>query len=563
MWAAASAGGFTDVTAAVGLDVEGAAGKMGRLAAADLDGDGWPDLVLDRSRVFLSRPDPDSPLGRRFELLPDSGLTPPLAGTLTIFTDLDGDGALDAVISESVDIGAEGWEDHGRRTGWQRGCGDGTFEPRQPLPAPPRTTATIAAGDLNRDGRIDLFFGNGYVSYGVAYDGWPDDLLLNEPAGWVRQPLPGEQIPFDEASASPVDLGGRPTYGALMIEDPLGGAGPAVLVLSYGRRWNRLWRQTPLGLRDDAPALGLDGDAVRHGRYPDWLAQRAATDPRFDRPDEPPFRAGGNSFDAAAGDLDDDGDLDLLITEITHAWAGDSSDRSRVLFLEGGVYRERAGWSLDRVPPPPVDGAMPSWNQGDLFGALADLDNDGWLDVLLSSGDYPDDERLRVWRQSEGKLEEVSGAWGIDHDGSQQIALADFDRDGDLDIAAGQTFNRYPAEQREGREPHVALLRNDAAGASVVLELRGDGRSINREAIGAVAYAEVGDRTLRRDRLGPGGHAGKQPPGVLHIGLGDASQIDRLTIRWPDAVGSEQVFEDVAPGRYTLSPGGVLEPVTR
>ncbi len=109
----------------------------------------------------------------------------------------------------------------------------------------------------------------------------------------------------------------------------------------------------------------------------------------------------------------------------------------------------------------------------------------------------------------------------------------------------------------------MALLRNDAAGASVVLELRGDGRSINREAIGAVAYAEVGDRTLRRDRLGPGGHAGKQPPGVLHIGLGDASQIDRLTIRWPDAVGSEQVFEDVAPGRDTLSPGGVLEPVTR
>src|SRR5690606_6247248 len=138
------------------------------------------------------------------------------------------------------------------------------------------------------------------------------------------------------------------------------------------------------------------------GRYPDWLKERAKTDPRFDRPDEKPFRSHGNTFDAAVGDIDNDGAFDLFLAEITHGWAGDSSDRSRFLVQSesDGMVRFAPDdrLSVDRVPGDPT---IRNWNQGDLYAELADFDLDGRLDLLLASSDYPDDQRLRLWRQQD------------------------------------------------------------------------------------------------------------------------------------------------------------------
>src|SRR5690606_18198366 len=141
------------------------------------------------------------------------------------------------------------------------------------------------------------------------------------------------------------------------------------------------------------------------------------------------------------------GDFDLFFAEITHAWAGESSDRSRFLVSElaqtGKLrFSSPPRLSVDRIPPvPPMkdwpEGWRPRWNQGDLFCELADLDHDGRLDLILSSGDYPDeppyDQRLRIFHQQEdGTFKDVTSASGIDHVGSQQISLGDVDGDGDL-----------------------------------------------------------------------------------------------------------------------------------
>ncbi|MBL9140612.1 MAG: hypothetical protein JNK53_01990, partial [Phycisphaerae bacterium] len=59
---------FVEVSTDVGL-----AGRIeGRLALTDLNGDGRPDLVLDRRFVFLNTPDPSAPRGFRFVAAPDS-----------------------------------------------------------------------------------------------------------------------------------------------------------------------------------------------------------------------------------------------------------------------------------------------------------------------------------------------------------------------------------------------------------------------------------------------------------------------------------------------------------
>ncbi|HMN97629.1 MAG TPA: CRTAC1 family protein [Phycisphaerales bacterium] len=598
---------FIDATEALGLGPEVVDSIVARCVFADLDGDGAPDIVLDRHRVFLNRPDASSSFGRRFvEVSPDRcGLEAPLPGTTVVFVDLDDDGHLDALVAEHCDIGNPEWTDHGRRTRWLRGRGDGTFGPAELIETPPRPTIAVAVGDIDLDGRLDLWFGNTYVRQGHSLIAFPNDLLLSggggrnagsergaegERAGpgWIRVALPEDDLGI-ELLDDERDAGGRPTFGA-MIWNVDGGA-PWLIELGYGRRWNRVWaRSAGGGWVDVAPALGLDGDAIRHGRHPEWLAERARTDPRLARSDEKPFRSNGNSFDLAIGDVDGDGQLDLLVTEITHAWAGESSDRTRLLFgasatggwsgpIEGVVlpppFVERAGWSLDRVPMP-GDQDERRWNQGDLFGALADLDHDGRLEVIVSSGDYPDDERLRIFVRAAADPEHAAGAaaapsegarlvdatrrLGIDHDGSQQISFADVDGDGALDILVGQTFNRFTADQIEGRSPRPKIYLNRSAEGRRSIILRLDGRpGANRHGLGATVRVRLPDGGERVATLqGPGGHAGKQHDAILHFGLGGHDRVEAVTIDWP-GVAEPLRFGPLAAGAWVLRLDGAAK----
>ena len=392
------------------------------------------------------------------------------------------------------------------------------------------------------------------------------------------------------------DNGGRPTYGTLICSliagvdsrnmfSSLGVNQAQLLELNYGRRWNRLWVWTIWGdhgmidpqgnvlmtdryqWEDYAPPFGLDGDAVRHGRHPAWLKERAKTDPRFDREDEKPFRSNGNTFDAAIGDIDNDGDFDLFLAEITHGWAGESSDRSRFLVQErdehGAVrFVSTPELSVDRVPTDPT---IRSWNQGDIFAELADFDLDGRLDLLLCSSDYPDNQRLRIYRQqADGTFSDITSWVGIDHLGAGQPSLADIDGDGDLDILVGQSFNRLRREQREGRTPQMRVYLNQAVerslGNALVLRLVGDEtQSVSRDALGAIVRmtATIGGERVTQSRqlIGIGGHQGKQMDFVVHFGLGEAAVAERVEIEWPARERLVTVLEDVEVGRHTVRLG--------
>lgn len=563
---------FVDATARVGLEDEGSPISAAHVCAADLDGDGFDDLIIGRTRVFMNRATEDG--ARTFVEVDRTGLPEHRRGDVVVFADLDNDGRSDAVIARSLDVNDDSHEPPEAGTpqklAWLRGNGDGTFgSPRGAFTeieaATAGTTASVAVGDVDLDGRLDLVLGQWYTKYGAGLEGFANDVLLQQENGsFARMALPVDGVEFD----SQADAGGRPTYGVLVahvLGDGAPGNWPQVLELNYGRRWNRLWVRGDDGAwKDLAPQTKLDGDAIRHGRHPDWLKERAKTDPRFDRPDELPFRANGNTFDAAIGDIDGDGAFDVLLTEITHGWAGESSDPSRVLLRRDGIagplFVTDDAKSLDRAP---TDPSIRSWNQGDIYGALADFDLDGRLDVLVCSSDYPDNQRLRIWRQQEdGSLVDITSWVGIDHIGAGQPALLDFDGDGDLDIAVGQGFNRLNAALRAERTPRVRLFENRAADTlgrtAVVLRLDG-GEGVNRDALGAVVRATTiidgQPRTIVAQVVGAGGHQGKQGTLAIHVPTGPDGA-SRIEITWPDERGSTTVLEDLAPGvhRVPYSP---------
>ena len=120
------------------------------------------------------------------------------------------------------------------------------------------------------------------------------------------------------------------------------------------------------------------------------------------------------------------------------------------------------------------------------------------------------------------------------------LSVGDIDADGDLDVLL--TTNGGPAY----------LLRNEGPTGRVVgLDLMG--KSPNRDAIGAKVIARVGEQE-QVFMVRTGSSYLSHSPMTLTVGLGEAEQIDRLEIRWPD--GTVEALEQIAVGsRYDIAQG--------
>jgi hypothetical protein len=125
-------------------------------------------------------------------------------------------------------------------------------------------------------------------------------------------------------------------------------------------------------------------------------------------------------------------------------------------------------------------------------------------------------------------------------------AYLDYDGDGDLDVVLME--NNGPAR----------LLRNDnqLGNRWVRLELVGDGKRSNRDAIGAAVTLEAGGVVQHRYLSGSKGYL-SQSEHALTFGLGKAEKIDKVTIRWPGKDGGPmQEWADLKPGAtYELRQG--------
>jgi len=571
---------FTDVAAEVGLeDVQAF-----RTGFADLDGDGWQDVLIlgfgkptapGSLRVFLNRPDEKG--GRRFvENTEETGLLrnrdPKKHGRITsvfVTGDVNNDGREDVFTGAYCDFRKPKVEkrrvvrdengrpvmavpDHGDRNEILLNQGGAKFMlgPVSDLARRPDTICAAAFLDVNGDGRLDLFTGAWYEAYGLSLACYPDRLFLGRGDGTFKDVTVKARLMKVEREGTRASH--RPTYGVAHTDWDNDGD-QDILVCAYGRQWNILWRNNgDTTFTDVAAETGFDGDEDRSGKHAPGIQRRI----------ERPFRSNGNTFDAAVADFDNDGDMDVFLAEICHWWAGPSSDRSCLLVNQGpdrsyafrrefrGIVREHEGGR---------------WNEGDIHAGWLDYDNDGLLDLLLASSDYPDDQFLRLFRQRyDHTFEDVTKSAGFNLRNPTQISLADFDRDGDVDILVGTTNMRLTKEQRAGRKLGVRLFRNDVANRNhwIAFRLEGGGAGeANRSAIGARVHVKTSDVTQIREVYGGQGHAGHQDAKVLHFGLGMHEEVDEVRVRWPDATGTETTFKRVAPGReYRLRQGGGLTP---
>lgn len=570
---------FVNRTKAWGLEGEGAK----HVALPDLDGDGRWDLCLDRRRFFLRTDDGyaahetgiEYPVVRQVPLTPEGTLDEGKAreaeyvpGAL-YFADVDNDGDVDAlaVVHSSWEHFDGTWKtvegaDPGVRSTVWLGDGAGRFV-RGPTEGWAGKDAwgpamALAVVDTDLDGCLDLFEGREYRRYGVLQGCGVDRLFrgdgrgrfedVTEAAGLLTVPEPAR----DDSS--------RPTYGVTHL-DVDGDGFQDLAALSYGRQWNRLWRNQGDGtFVDIGRETGFAGDDITHGRYPAWVG----------RPAEALFRSNGNTFDLAVGDIDGDGDLDGFLGEIQHAWAGEASDPPSLLVNQG----PDVGCRFVRRPVqellPPRTFRAEHWNYGDLHVGMADFDNDGRLDLLIGSGDYPDGQFLRLYRQrGDGGFDEVTEIAGFDWEGCGGLSLGDIDQDGDVDVVAGRSFMRLNQAHRDQFMGGITVnevgvfenvVADDNGNHWLVVRLEGGGKGhANGQGIGARVTVQAGGVSQIREIRCGSGLANHQDALEAHFGLGTADTVERLEIRWPDAAHTVQVFEDLAPDRTLLVRQGAAE----
>ncbi len=581
---------FRDVASDAGM--EGVRAKDG--CFADVNGDGWWDLVLRNRDVYLSVKG-----GRKFRLAEDTGLEFPEVETIPVaddgklqrgkaktgpfdpqylyFADVDNDGDQDALWGvkttweyfDGSQFVAVAEADHGLRSRVYLNDGKGHFGrgPGSEYTAPENAGPVMALAicDVDGDGFVDLFEGREYRRYGVLLGCGVDTLWKGDGSGGFRDVTMAAGL---TTVAEPgLATSSRPTYGVTHADLDNDGD-QDLLALSYGRQWNRQWRNEGGGRFVEVGRESMfAGDAIQHGRYPDWVKESFRKRGQMRR-DEPPFRSNGNTFDCAVGDVDADGDLDLLLGEITHAWAGESSDLSALLVNQGLGFRRHTVTDLLPARPRRDDR---NWNNGDLHVGMADFDLDGRMDLVVASGDYPDGQFLRLYQQNEdGSFRDATDEAGFAWEGCGGLSLGDYDRDGDVDILVGRSFMRLNKAHRDAQMGGLdvnqpGLFKNRIGNRSgnhwVNVRLQGKGAGgANASGIGARIEVTCGQKTWIREIRCGSGLAGHQDPPEANFGLARHERIDRLVVRWNDARGSVDTYSDLPVDRFVRITQGAPKP---
>jgi len=477
---------FEDVTEKAGLknlggrenaQEEKEAWKQGAVFA-DVDNDGWLDIYLCRfnapNLLFINQRN-----GSFKEEGAARGLAVTDACGVGAFCDYDRDGWLDVYVTTNM-LDANG-HPNGQRGYLFRNNGNGTF-------ANVTEKAGIRGETLSHSATWWDYDGDGWPDLYVADDFADTDRLYHNNHDGTFTDSIGRVVPHMPYSSMGADIGDINNDGFmdLFVAD--------MAATTHEKDQRGMAYSRTLG--NSAAEISLSGAAQysRNALYLNTgmgscleiaqLAGLAATD---------------WTWSVLFEDLDNDGRLDLFVTNGMNREYQSADLRDRIFQAEGLEDRKR----IMRASPKLIEANLAYRNLGDL------------------------------------RFEEVGAAWGLNQRGvSFGAALGDLDNDGDMDVV----YANY--------ENGVTVLRNDRqAGHAVEIALRGT--SSNRFGVGArVRLESAAGLQLRQLSIARGYLSSCEP--VLHFGLGQDTVIDRLTVEWPN--GRTQTFSPLsADRRYTIT----------
>jgi len=528
---------FTNIAKQAGLHARTVYGAQGTntyliettgsgVAVIDYDGDGWVDIFMVNGSTLEGFPKGQEPTNHLYRNRRDgtfedvtvrAGLAHGGWGQAACIGDYDNDGHDDLYVT------------YWGQNRLYRNRGDGTFDDVTARAGLSQDRTRWSAGcaflDYDRDGRLDLIAAS-YVDLDLASTPLPSSGLCRYKGLAVAcgpSGLPGAtnvlyhnrgDATFTDVSQSSGIARTKGTYGL------------GVSTLDFdGDGWVDIY------VANDSTASALYRNN-RDGTFTDIATSAGCAYNQDGRP-----QAG---MGVAVGDYDRNGTMDIFKTN----FAGDTS----TLYANTGD-----GFCEDRTFPGGI-GVNTRWLGWGV--AFVDLDRDGWLDLFLVNGHvYPEVEQLKseagytqpkvVYRNlRNSRFADVSerlGAPVTTPKAGRGAAFADFDNDGDVDVVVNNVHDTPD------------LFRLDQSDGHHWLTLKLSGTRSNRSAIGALVRIVTKSGEQRQEVRGGGSYYSQNDLRV-HFGLGTASTVERVVVRWPN--GAEEEWSRLAVDRaHTLTEG--------
>jgi tetratricopeptide (TPR) repeat protein len=484
---------------------------VGPSAWGDVDGDGDFDLFVSGQDSYGALYRNDGDVFTDASL--DGGFLHAQSGFSSTLVDYDNDGDLDLY------VGRDGWSGASKNSLYQNdGTGRFTDVTTGSGLGDPGTAFVVAWTDYDRDGDLDV-----YVCNGITGGGDTNVLYRNNGDGSFTDVT---------SSAGLQERSGIKTIG-VAIGDYDKDGWPDIFVSGFGTL-NRLYHNKGDGTFDEVAATaGVAGaDHISTG------------------------------YTCFFVDYDNDADLDILraslapwrdvLKGLSDQWDGvPPAEKNAMLRHATKLYRNDGDGTFTDVSyragfVHPV---------GTMGSGVADVNNDGYTDVYLATGD-PGIGRLEPDRfylnNGNGSFTDVTFAVGLGNVGKGHgITFVDLDDDGDLEIYApeGGFWHGDPFPN--------ALYLNEQTTGNHWLHVDLVGRESNRDGVGTRLTLRAGELLVYTEKFGGRGFGSTDSPPV-EFGLGTATTVDSLELVWPS--GIEQLFRDLSVDRrIRIEEGG--EPV--
>ena len=249
-----------------------------------------------------------------------------------------------------------------------------------------------------------------------------------------------------------------------------------------------------------------------------------------------PFGVARSGMGVDAADYDQDGWLDLFVSNVDHETYS--------------LYQNNKNQTFDDVSVSSGIGSATTLMSG--WGLkFFDYNNDGNIDLLLCNG-HPDTtidkhqpgvhyfEPMMLFQNNGASWQNVSARSGpifSQNIAGRGLALGDFDNDGAVDVLVA--VNNAPP----------LLLRNTAAQKNHWLGVHLIGRKANIDAIGARVVYQAGDLKRHITKVGGGSYLSSHDPRIV-LGLAQKTKLDWIEVHWPQPSGKIERFTSLPIDRY-------------